>query len=65
MYAAMNTDQLKGVIAIEEEGSVSRAAKRLFISQSSLSNSLAVLEREVGFQIFERSNLGMRVTPGP
>lgn len=59
----MNTDQLKGVIAIEEEGSVSRAAKRLFISQSSLSNAIAVLEREVGFQIFERSNLGMRVTP--
>lgn len=63
VYATMNIDQLKGVIAIEEEGSVSRAAKRLFISQSSLSNSIAVLEREVGFQIFERSNLGMRVTP--
>ena len=63
VYTAMNTDQLKGVIAIEEEGSVSRAAKKLFISQSSLSNSIAVLEREVGFQIFERSNLGMRVTP--
>jgi len=63
MYAAMNIDQLKGVIAIEEEGSVSRAAKRLFISQSSLSNSIAVLEREVGFPIFDRSNLGMRVTP--
>lgn len=59
----MNTDQLKGVIAIEEEGSVSRAAKRMFISQSSLSNAVAVLEREVGFPIFERSNLGMRVTP--
>lgn len=59
----MNIDQLKGVIAIDEEGSVSRAAKRLFISQSSLSNSVAVLEREVGFQIFERSNLGMQVTP--
>ncbi len=58
----MNIDQLKGVIAIDEEGSVSRAAKRLFISQSSLSNSVAVLEREIGFQIFERSNLGMRAT---
>ena len=63
LYAAMNIDQLKGVIAIDEEGSVSRAAKRLFISQSSLSNAVAVLEREVGFPIFERSNLGMRVTP--
>ena len=63
MYTTMNIDQLKGVIAIEEEGSVSRAAKKLFISQSTLSNSIAVLEREVGFQIFARSNLGMRVTP--
>jgi DNA-binding transcriptional LysR family regulator len=58
----MNIDQLKGVIAVDEEGSVSQAAKRLFISQSTLSNSIASLEREVGFQIFERYNHGMKVT---
>lgn len=58
----MNIDQLKGVIAIDEEGSASQAAKRLFISQSTLSNSVASLEREVGFPIFERSNRGMRLT---
>ena len=58
----MNLDQLKGVIAIDEEGSVSRAAKRLFISQSTLSNAIASLEREVGFRIFERNNRGMGIT---
>ncbi len=58
----MNIDQLKGVIAVAEEGSVSQAAKRLFTSQSTLSNSIASLEREVGFQIFERYNHGMKVT---
>ena len=58
----MNVDQMKGVVAIDEEGSVSRAARRLFISQSTLSNSMASLEREVGFRIFERSNQGMRAT---
>ena len=58
----MNIDQLKGVIAIDEEGSVSQAAKRLFTSQSTLSNSIASLEREVGFLIFERYNHGMKVT---
>lgn len=59
----MTIDQLKGVIAIDEEGSVSRAAKRLFLSQSTLSNAMASLEREVGFLIFERNNRGMAVTP--
>lgn len=58
----MNIDQLKGVIAVDEEGSVSQAAKRLFTSQSTLSNSIASLEREVGFLIFERYNHGMKVT---
>ena len=58
----MNIDQLRGVVAIDEEGSVSRAAKRLFTSQSTLSNALASLEREVGFAIFERSNRGMLPT---
>ena len=59
----MTIDQLKGVVAIDEEGSVSRAAKRLFISQSTLSNAVASLEREIGFLIFERNNHGMVVTP--
>lgn len=59
----MTIDQLKGVVAIDEEGSVSRAAKRLYISQSTLSNAVASLEREVGFLIFERNNRGMAVTP--
>lgn len=59
----MTIDQLKGVVAIDEEGSVSRAAKKLFISQSTLSNAVASLEREVGFLIFERNNRGMAVTP--
>lgn len=59
----MTIDQLKGVIAIDEEGSVSRAAKKLFISQSTLSNAVASLEREIGFLIFERNNHGMVVTP--
>ena len=58
----MNIDQLKGVIAVDEEGSVSQAAKRLFTSQSTLSNSIASLEREVGFLIFERYNHGMKAT---
>ena len=59
----MTIDQLKGVVAIDEEGSVSRAAKRLYISQSTLSNAVASLEREVGFLVFERNNRGMAVTP--
>ena len=40
--------------AIEEEGSISKAAERVHISQSALSQSLAKLEQELGTPLFER-----------
>ena len=42
--------------AIEEEGSISKAAERVHISQSALSQSLAKLEQELGTPLFERSD---------
>ncbi|MBW5446393.1 LysR family transcriptional regulator [Cohnella sp. CFH 77786] len=58
----MTLQQLKYVIEIVNRGSMNEAAKRLFISQPSLSNSIADLEVEMGITIFERSNKGITLT---
>ena len=55
----MTLQQLKYIIEIVNSGSMSEAAKRLFISQPSLSNSVKELEKEVGIEIFLRTNKGI------
>ena len=58
----MTLNQLLYVIAISKENSLNEAAKKLFISQPSLTSSLQSLEKEVGFEIFSRSNSGISIT---
>lgn len=58
----MTLQQLKYVIAVAEKGSVSEAAKTLFISQPSLSSSIRDLEDEIAVTIFTRSNKGVKAT---
>ena len=50
----MNFRQLEYIQMIQKEGSISGAAKKLFISQSALSQQLLKLEEEIGAPIFER-----------
>lgn len=54
--------QLKYAIEIAKCGSINIAAKKLFISQPSLSNSIRELENELNKTIFERTNRGISVT---
>lgn len=58
----MTLTQLKYVIAIADTGSMNEAAKRLFIAQPSLSQSLKELEKETGIEIFLRTNRGVVLT---
>lgn len=58
----MNWNQLEYVVVTAEEKNITRAAKRLFISQPSLSISLSQLERELGSPVFERQNGGLKLT---
>ena len=55
----MTLQQLKYLIEVAETGSITMAAQRLFISQPSLSKSIAELEKEMGITIFNRSNRGV------
>ena len=55
----MTLQQLKYVVEIAETGSITMASQRLFVSQPSLSKSVAELEKEMGITIFNRSNRGV------
>ncbi|MGN0295342.1 MAG: LysR family transcriptional regulator [Lachnospiraceae bacterium] len=50
----MNWNQLQYVITITDEKSITKAARKLFISQPSLSLSIQSLEKEIGTALFER-----------
>lgn len=59
----MTLQQLKYARTIADCGSMNEAAKQLFISQPSLSETIKELEQEIGIQIFLRSNRGIVITP--
>lgn len=58
----MTLQQLKYLIQVTQSGSFNLAAQKLYISQPSLSNAIAELEKEMGITIFHRSNRGVVLT---
>lgn len=58
----MTLQQLKYVIAVAETGSITEAARKLFISQPSLSNQIREIEKELGRSLFKRSRSGVTLT---
>ena len=59
----MTLQQLKYVIEVAEKGSITEAAKSLFIAQPSLSAAIHELEAETDTKIFKRSSRGVLITP--
>ena len=59
----MTLQQLKYALTIADCGSMNEAAKQLFLSQPSLSETIKELENEIGLDIFLRSNRGIVITP--
>ena len=51
----MTDHQLECIVAIANTGNITAAAKTLFVSQSSLSQLLAGVEKELGVQLFDRN----------
>lgn len=58
----MNTKQAFYIRTIAEEGSITAAAQKLYISQPSLSQTLKQIEAELGLPLFDRDTLPLRPT---
>lgn len=58
----MTLQQLKYIVTVAEKGTISEAAKDLFISQPSLTNAIRELEKEMNITIFTRTNKGVVVS---
>ena len=54
--------QMTYILEVERCGSMNRAARNLFVSQSALSAAIAEVERELGITAFRRSNRGIDLT---
>ncbi len=59
----VETRLLRYFAAVAEEGNLTRAAQRLFISQPALTKQVRQLEDRLGVQLFVRSRAGMTLTP--
>ncbi|MFQ3595617.1 MAG: LysR family transcriptional regulator [Sphingomonadaceae bacterium] len=60
--AALNYNHLRLFWVVAHEGNLTRAARRLNLSQSALSAQIATLEHRIGHQLFERRNRGLHLT---
>ena len=58
----MRFEQLHCLQEIARTGSITSAAKNLFISQQAVSNSVKQLEEELGVQLMIRSATGISLT---
>lgn len=57
----MNLSQLKDFLLVSETQSISKAAKKAFISQPAMTKQIKELEKELGTQLFDRLDRGVRI----
>lgn len=58
----MELEQLRLFLAVADSGGFSRAARRLYISHSTVSRAVSSLEEELGVRLFERTNRTVGLT---
>ncbi|MBR6403943.1 MAG: LysR family transcriptional regulator [Eubacterium sp.] len=59
----MTLKQLHYIVTVAETGSITDAARKLFIAQPSLTSAIHEIENEYNISIFYRSNKGIKPTP--
>ncbi|RGY96674.1 LysR family transcriptional regulator [Clostridium sp. AM58-1XD] len=59
----MDLKQVEYIVAIANEQNITRAAQKLFVTQSALTQQLLKLERELQTQLFYRSRNNWHLTP--
>ena len=58
----MTLQQLRYITTVADTGTITEAAKKLYISQPSLTNAIHELEKEMGLTIFNRTNKGIFIS---
>ena len=58
----MNLMHIKYAVEVAHEGSINKAAEKLYVGQPNLSRAIKELEASLGVKIFERSAKGMGLT---
>lgn len=58
----MRIKQLEYLATVIQTGSINEAAKKLYLTQPSLSNAIKSLENEMGITILKRTNTGVSLT---
>ena len=59
----MNIQHLRYAVEVARTGSINKAAHCLLVAQPNLSRSIKDLEASLGVKLFDRSPLGMTMTP--
>src|ERR1700722_14756940 len=59
----LDSRRLEIYCAVAEEGSFTAAAARLHLTQSAVSQQIAILERDIGMLLMERIPRGIKLTP--
>src|ERR1700730_5495050 len=59
---AFRQHQLRYFVTAAQEGQVTLAAEKLHVAQPALSNAIAQLESELGWQLFDRHSRGITLT---
>ena len=58
----MNLMRIKYFVEVAKWGSFSKAAQMLYVSQPNLSRQIALMEQEVGFELFHRNGKNIQLT---
>ena len=58
----MNLSHMERIVIIAEEGTITEAAKKLYVSQPTLSLMISSVEKELGFKIFDRRAHSLQLT---
>jgi len=58
----MNEKHIQYVLTIAQEGSFTAASRKLYVSQSSLSQTIKLIERDLGAPIFDRNTTPVSLT---
>ncbi|MDI6743437.1 MAG: LysR family transcriptional regulator, partial [Smithella sp.] len=62
-FKNMTIQQMEAIIALVEEGSFSRAAKRMLLTQPALTKNIKNAEDYAGARLVNRSSAGISLTP--